>query len=223
MKEVDYNKLGNLTLEESGFLSSDSTQLKEFIHSLGITKVSDFLKYIDSISYAAFPYKEILMEIQGLADILKQKYFGIPFDNNINFADSIKYMLFDEISTPVRLFGVKTINRRQLNIYSLIIRLGFNTKERDKILDVTEKFLDGVILIDLLYDAYNRIIINVDDVDNDRVLINKLLVILNYYLINYKEDRQSNFMKDFYDGINEFNDVLVGINLSASEGSKKNK
>ena len=222
MKEVDYSKLGDLTLEDSGFLSSDSTQLKEFIYSLGITKVSDFLKYIDSISYAAFPYKEILMEIQGLADILKFKYFGISFDNNINFSAPIKYMFFDEISIPVKLFGVKTIDFKQLNIYSLIIRLGFNTSERDKILDVTETFLDGVMLIDLLYDAYNRIIKNVDN-NNDKVLINKLLVIMNYYVINYKEDRISNFMKGFYDGINEFNDVLVGISLNDKYESKKNK
>ena len=219
MKEVDYGKIGDLTLEESGFLSNDSMQLKEFIYSLGITRVSDFLKYIDSISYSAFPYKEIFMEIQGLADILKQKYFGISFDNNINFAASIKYMLFDEISTPVKLFGVKTIDNKQLNIYSLIIRLGFNTNERDKILDVAETFLDGAMLIDLLYDTYNRIIKNVTENNSDKVLINKLLVILNYYIINYKEDKISNFMRDFYDGINEFNDVLVGINLN----NKKNK
>lgn len=209
MEKVDYNKLGNLTLDASGFLSIERTQLNNFIYSLGIVKVADFLKYVDGISYSTFPYKEIFLEIQGLADILKQKYFDISFDNNINFASSIKYMLFDEISTPVRLFGVKAIDYKQINIYSLIIRLGFNTNERDKILDITEEFLDGIMLIDLLYDAYNRIITNLDDVLNNKVLINKLLVILNYYLINYKDDRTSNFMKDSYAGINEFSDLLI--------------
>ena len=219
MKKVDYSKLGDLTLEESGFLSNDSVQVKKFLSSLGMMKVVDFLRYLDSIYYAAYPYKEILMEIQGLSDIIKQKYFGISFDNNINFAASIKYMLFDEISTPVKLFGVKTIDRKQMNIYSLIIRLGFNYRERDKILDITEEFLDGIMLIDLLYDAYNRIITNLDDVLNNKVLINKLLVILNNYLINYKDDRTSNFMKDSYAGINEFSDLLI----ETDEGINRNK
>lgn len=218
MEKVDYSKLGDLTLEESGFLSNDSVQLKEFLFSLGMMKVADFLRYLDSICYAASHKKEILMEIQGLSDIIKQKYFGISFDNNINFASLIKYMVFDEISTPVKLYGVKTIDCRQMNIYSLIIRLGFNYRERDKILDISEEFIDGMVLVDLFYDAYNRIITNLDDNKNDEILINKILVILNNYLINYREDKNSSFMKDFYNGINDFNDVLVEIN-----SSKKNK
>ena len=218
MEKVDYNKLGDLTLEESGFLSNDSIQLKEFLYSLGMMKVADFLKHLDSICYAANPYKEILMEIQGLADILKQKYFEISFDNNINFANPIKYMMFDEIAIPVKLFGINTIDCKRINIYSLIIRLGFNACERDKILDVSEEYLDGILLIDLLYNAYNRIITKSDD-EKDKILTNKLFVILNNYVINYSEDRISNFMKDFYKGIEDFNDVLVGNN----NVSKRNK
>ena len=45
MEKVDYSKLGDLTLEESGFLSNDSVQLKEFLFSLGMMKVADFLRY----------------------------------------------------------------------------------------------------------------------------------------------------------------------------------
>ena len=84
MKKVDYSKLGDLILEESGFLSS-----------LGMMKAAEFLRYLDSVCYV----------------------------------------------------------------------------------------------------AYNRIITNLDYNKNDEVLINKILVILNNYLINYREDKNSTFMK----------------------------
>lgn len=212
MEKVDYSKLGKKTLEESGIFSNASIEVREIIFALRITKIADFLKLIDENAFVGYKYKETLMEAQGLARLLKQEYFNIPIDENINFATPIKYMFFEPVS--VWLYGVKTNDHKQINIYSLITSLGFNADERSKILNVEESSLEDTFLIDLLYNAYVKIIKYGDNSKNEQILTKKLLIILKYYLVHYRDDRVSNFMKDFYLGIEEFNDLLIKKNAS---------
>ena len=51
MNMINYSKLGNLTLEETGLLSSKNSELIEFIYANKIIKVSDFLECMDNKSY----------------------------------------------------------------------------------------------------------------------------------------------------------------------------
>lgn len=215
MGKVDYSKVSKITLEESGMFSKSSLELRKILFALRIVTVADFLRLIDNGEFKQYKFKDTLMEALGLASLLKQEYFDIPIDNNINFASQIKYMFFDEVS--VWLYGIKTNDHKQINIYSLITLLGFNAEERDKILDVEERFLEDRLLIDLLYNTYVRLM-KYGEVD-DAVLMKKISVILKHYIVYYKDDRCSNFMKDFYIGLEEFHDLLILNNKSKSDNN----
>lgn len=212
MEMIDYSKIGKKTLEDSGLLSSNSLELRKILALYKVRTIVDFLKLMDSNDFKGYKYKETLMEAIGLSNLLKQEYLNIPISMNINFASTIKYMFFEEVS--VWLYGIKTMDNKKINIYSLMISLGFNDYERSRILRVEEDFLEDTPLIDLIYDAYVRCAkYGVNSKDN-QIMCKKLLIILKHYLIYYKEDTVSNFMREFYTGMEQFNDLLTMRNDS---------
>lgn len=207
MEMIDYSKIGKKTLEDSGLLSSNSLELRKILALFKVRTIVEFLKLMDSNSFRGYKYKETLIEAIGLSNLLKQEYLNIPISMDINFASTIKYMFFEEVS--VWLYGIKTKDNKKINIYTLITSLGFNDYERSRILRVEEDFLEDIPLIDLIYDAYVRAIKYGNNSKDNQIMCKKLLVILKHYLIYYKEDTVSNFMKEFYAGMEQFNDLLI--------------
>lgn len=210
MDDINSKKTKNILLSQTGLLSNSSTDLRTWLALNSIKTVDQLLKFMDDpSSLKVFLYHDTLTELRGLTDILKQKYFNIPFITDIYFDKPIKYISFDVLGSPLWTYGIQSRNDKKIDIYVLINRLGFNDKERGQILNVSEDYLDGILLIDLLNDAYNRIIKKIDFNEEDQILCNKILVILNYYLIKFKHDKDSDFMKSVYDSILELNDVLA--------------
>ena len=217
MEKIDYSKLNKITLEDSEMFSSLSIEVRKVLENLEISKVGEFLELIDNNQFKGYRFEETLMEARGLATLLKYKYLNISIEYEISFFTPIKYMYFEPVS--VWLYGIKKKDNSKINLYSLITYLGFNANEREKILDVDEDSLDDTLLIDLLYNAYVRLTKNMLVEEMDKVLVNKLLCIIKYYLVHYKDDTVSNFMKEFYIGIEEFNDLLIMKNNKS--GSRK--
>ena len=204
MDKVDYSKLGKLTLEETDLLSLKNLELIEFIRENKIIKVSEFLKCLDNKSYSVSTYYDFLLELYGLANLLKYKYFNIPIVTGIYLDKTINKMNFQNYMINL---SSNNINE-QKSIHTILTELGFNSWERDIILDISSNDIDGIKVVDLLNNAYNRIIINNKDKDYV-VLSNKILLILGYYLTVSKSDVESNFMSSLYDAIDYLNDLLA--------------
>lgn len=212
MKEVDYSKLGKLTLEETNLLSLKNSELIEFIYNNEITKVSEFLKCMDNKSYQISTYNDVLLEANGLVNLIKYKYFKLPLVNDIYLGKKIEKMKFKKNATGFESYAINLSDNRinkPKSIYTVLTELGFNSWEREIILDITMNELDGMLLVDLLNNTYSRVIIN-NKIDRDyEVLCNKILLILEYYLTISKSDIESNFMKSLYDAIDYLNDLLA--------------
>ena len=194
----DYSKLGKITLEDSGLLSSTSVELREFIKKNKLEKIKDFLKFMDKDKFDKDIYYDVLLEARGLADLLKYKYLNIDFITDVYFDKTIQYMKFKKIATSFSTYGINIGNERVKelkDIYSVISRLGFNEKERDFILDVPIDYLDGVKVIDLLNNAYNRLLVKTKTNKEDIILSSKIYTILGYYLITNKPHIQSHNKK----------------------------
>lgn len=212
-----HSKLGNLTIEKTGLLSNSSTELIEFIIFNKIDIVSDFIAIVDSDEYASCRYPYVLSEARGLSDLLKYKYFNDSLVVDVYLESVIKEYRFNEERSPILMFGIQLPNREKKNIYHVINRLGFNDRERDVILD-TNKDVDGMMVIDLLHDAHDRLAN--DDSDLAKVLKEKLLLILKYYL--YKGKKRSEFNKAMEKTIEEFNDVLARKFALEGKTNRKN-
>lgn len=211
MSLVNYSKVGSLTIEETGLLSRSSKELIRFLDANNIKLVSTFLKCVDDNSFKTSTYSDTMLEVRGLADLLRHKYFDIEFNTDIYFDKPIQYMEFTNLPSPISMFGVRFDRNHKMNIYSLISRLGFNDKERTMMLDtVNVESIEGKPLIDLLYVAYDEIFHKEEKTENDQVFCNKLLIILTYYLSKSRKGFEDNeFMAAVYAGIEQLNDLLT--------------
>lgn len=209
----EHLQVNSILLKETGLLSDNSSELKTYLAINSIKTVSDLLKFSDNPKgYSKLLHQDVLLELAGFIDLIKQKYFTIPLMTDTYLDRPIKYVSFYGLSSLVHAYGVVGRDGNKRDIYTLINRLGFNDNERKRILYVTEEYLDGRLLIDLLSDAYERIVKNAKANPNDQILCNKLLVILGHYLIIHKDDDKSDFMKSAYQSIAEFGDLLIKKN-----------
>lgn len=199
----NYSVVGILKVEKTELLSVTSIELKEFILSNGLSSVSTFLEYIDNNSFANSTYYDVLLEAKGLADLIKLKYFNIPLEMGTYLDKTIKYIEFDE-----------------KNIHSLIHRLGFSNKERNIIFNVSVS-TDNMLLIDLLYDTYKRILNDRNEINV--ILCNKIILILNYYLKTKTQDNKSNFIVEFNKELEVFGDILAKNYFLKSQVNKNEK
>ena len=211
MDLVNYSKVRTITIEETGLLAHSSTELIYFLNVNDIKLVSTFLECVDNNSFKTSTYSDTMLEVRGLADLLKQKYFDLGFNMDIYFDKPIQYIEFTELPTPISLYGVRFDRNHKMNIYSLISRLGFNDKERTMMLDtVSVESIEGQPLIDLLYAAYDEVFRKEQKSYDDQAFCNKLLIILTYYLSKSKKGFDDNeFMKAVYDGMAQINDLLA--------------
>ena len=204
----DHSKVKNLKIENTGLLSSASKDLNTFIIFNELSKVQDFIEKVDNNSYTSTTYYDVLLEARGLSDLLKQKYFDIPFLTDIYLFEKIKYMEFEDerLASSICMYGIILPNHEKKNIYSIITRLGFNDTEREKILN-TSSDIEGMKIIDLLYEAHDRII--QEQTEISEVLCNKIMIILKYYLSKRRNKNGSEFLEQIEKAIDEFNDVLA--------------
>ena len=75
MDLVNYSKVRTITIEETGLLAHSSTELIYFLNVNDIKLVSTFLECVDNNSFKTSTYSDTMLEVRGLADLLKQKYF----------------------------------------------------------------------------------------------------------------------------------------------------
>lgn len=206
--------LSSILLKDTGLLSKSSVELREFLRNNNIIFVQDLIDCIDNESYKKATYYDTMAEIRGLVDLLKYKYLRVDFCTDMYLLQTIHHIYFDDeiLGSPVWLYGVKFLNGKKKNIYSLINRLGFNDKERSIILDVDEESLDGLLVIDLLHRTYDRVFCKENKTSDEIVLCNKLLIILNEYVINNSKDRESNFMKEVEEATMKLQDLLAQRN-----------
>lgn len=218
---TDYSRLGNLRIDKSGLLSKTSFDLKKFIIENRLERISEFIEKVDNNTYTSPGCFEVLQEARGLSDMLKRKYFNIPLETDIYLDAHIKYMEFDSerLASPINLYGIILPSHEKKNIYGIITRLGFNYKERDFILS-TDISLEDSLVIDLLHDAHNREIKK--GTDANVAFCNKIMIILQYYLVTRKNKNDSEFVETVEKAIEEFNDLLVRKNRLESELKRKN-
>lgn len=213
MTKIDNLKMKSILLCETELLSNISSELKTYLAINSIKTIGELLTFADNpVGYSKLIHYDVLLELSGFVDLIKQKYFNVPLRTDVYLNKPIKYLSFDVWSSSFHSYGVNGGNGNKRDIYTLISRLGFNSEERKKILLVTEEYLDGRLLIDLLSDAYDRIIKNAKVNKNDQILCNKLLVIMGHYLITHQYNDGSDFMKNAYQSIIEFGDLLIKKN-----------
>lgn len=213
-------KMENLKLEDTGLFSDASIELRNFIIFNKLKYVKDFIEKVDNNTYTSTTYYDVLLEARGLSDLLKLKYFNTPLVTDIYLDEKIKYMEFDNqrLASSICTYGIILPNHEKKTIYHIITRLGFNDKERQKILDASHD-IEGMKLIDLLYEAHDRII--GEQTKISEVLCNKIMIILKYYLLTRRNKNGSKFLEQLEITINEFNDVLAR-KYRLEYGKKKN-
>lgn len=200
----DYSRLGSLTVEKTGLLSNASVELRNFIIFNRLEKVKDFIEGVDNRTYTSYLHNYILTEARGLSDLLKQKYFNVSLVADIYLDRNIKQYRFNMEISPILMYGVLESNGEKKSIYQVITRLGFNNKERDIILE-PGKEIEDMLVIDLLHETHDKLV--EDSSEFAKVLREKILLILKYYLV--KKKKKSDFNIAMEKRIEEFNDALA--------------
>ena len=190
MVKLDYSLLSPISLKSTGYLSDSSVELIKFLEDNNLYTVSSFLECMDENSFKVGTYSDTMNEARGLAEIFKNKYFNVPIIADMYLEGKISEMVFDLPSGDFVALGIRgiTMKKSKTTIYTAINRLGFNDKERSKILSSYSNELVGKNLIDIFQamidNEYNNCLaIN----EEDRVFYNKMLFYLNYVKnkINY--------------------------------------
>lgn len=224
MSKNDDNKLFKLSvndsLEDASLLSDTSIELRNIIAINGIKNIKSFLEYFDKPNNLGISKLEILIEVRGLVDLIKYQCFNTPLLMEPYLNQPIQYMQFKIYGSPIWMYGIKSDKLVDMNIHTILKRLGFNDEERNLILNMDEKYLDGLRLIDLLNDAYNRVKYNPDKY---KCIRNKLLLIMNYYLMSNRKDGESEFMTQFFKDYEELVDVLSRKNALEKEKKSQNR
>lgn len=181
MKEIDYSKVNNISLKTTGLLSNYSDGLMQFLYHNEIKTVGKFLELVDSNYYEPSKYMDVMLEVNGLADLLKYKYFNVPISTDIYLKNPITYSVFNIYESDFTMLGIMGTNNKKINIYSVITRLGFNDKERTIILDREQDYLVGKNLIQILLDVYNDIKNGAGFNIDNQVFYNKILLYITYF------------------------------------------
>lgn len=182
MEDIDYSLLGTLSLRETNFLSSASIELIKFLSDNEISTVFEFLYCIDNNSFRVSTHNDTMNEARGLAEILKYKCFNLPMSSSIYLERPILKLTFNLPFGDFTTLGIKCAIKGKTTIYTAINRLGFNDKERNKILSLPEDELLGRTLIDIFQDIvddkfYKSLTLSEDD----KVFYNKVSFYVKYY------------------------------------------
>lgn len=182
MIKIDYSKLGSFMLRDTGLLSDTSTELIEFLSVNEISTVAKFLECIDNDLFRYTTYSDTMNEARGLADILKNKYFDIPLISDIYLDNDIELISFKLPGGNYEMFGIKSKIKEKTTIYTAINRLGFNDKERWRIISEYGERFSGNRLIDIFKDILNEEYFKRENISiEDKVFFNKVLYIVSYW------------------------------------------
>ena len=183
--------VSEISLEQTGLISNKSDGIRKFIQDNGIKTVTDFLSVYDMDMGDSIPYSDERLEIKGLADLLRYKYFNVSPIFDVYLEKPIRVAIYNIYGEKHRLLGVEGFDSGKSNIYSVLMRLGFNGLERDLILDRDIDSLCSMFIGEVLYNVYMELSNKEVMTDFDVVLCNKILIVLSCYRRVVSESRVS--------------------------------
>lgn len=187
MGKRDYSSLENFTLWHTGVVAINDN-LIDYLLDNGIDSVASFLECVDNNSL--FVDKNVLEktsdnqmmnQIRGLADILKNKYFGIPMTIDMYLENPVHNITFKLLDRNYQTLGIRGNYKEKTTIYAALSRLGFNSEEIDKIMSKYGNKIYGRNLVDIFHDILVDMYSERKNVsEEDRVFFNKILYLVSY-------------------------------------------